>query len=61
MLKIQSILHSKHNALVIKTNLFLLCRGITTVYSENHTEHRDTYCVSSVEFLILNLLVQYMQ
>lgn len=33
ILKIQFILHSKHTALVIKTNLLLLCRDIITVYS----------------------------
>jgi len=33
ILKIQFILHSKHTALVIKTNLLLLCREIITVYS----------------------------
>jgi len=34
---------------LIKTNQFLLCREIITVYSDIHTKHINTLCGQNVE------------
>jgi hypothetical protein len=50
IIKIQFVLHRKHDFSATKTNWLTLFREAIAVYCENHTKHTNAICGQNAEF-----------